>query len=150
MSSEKDYSDYIQHLSTQVTMLSLFAGFVLTMITILLTQLPDPSNPIAQIMLFVLTYSLYALSFVLTSSALRIIYYCRKVPPLTRDIAMVNYLSWSTLFLLTGSLVLLYAIWSLVYLALAAAITAAVFAGLSWKYLLQPFRRNRKTLPGTE
>lgn len=48
---KQDYSDYINHLSNMGNMYSFLSGFMFTAITVLITQLPDPNNIRAQLVL---------------------------------------------------------------------------------------------------
>jgi len=45
--NERDYSDYIKHLSNLGNVYSFLSGFMFTTITILLTQLPERSSAMA-------------------------------------------------------------------------------------------------------
>ena len=81
---KEDYSDYISYLSTSINLGALFAAFTLTVITLLVTQLPDPSLFFAQVTLFFLAFIFDLLLFLLSWSVWFVIYFCERVPPMTR------------------------------------------------------------------
>lgn len=118
---EGDYSDYLQHNSGLMQMYAVFSGFVFTVITLLLTLLPDPSQIMAQITLFFLAFlwSLFILIiFVRMSNAS---YFIRTIPPIPkRPYKIMNWIEYLAWFSLTVPVVLMFFLWNLTYLALAS------------------------------
>ena len=125
-----DYAPYMTIQSSFVQIYTLLCGFMLTVLILLITMLPDPTLPFAQITLFILAIFLtvYGLNL---DSVIQILVRCVKVaPPLPQ-----KYLSyWRIIDYITGygvetAIVLIFLVWNLVYLALATTITVIRFMG---------------------
>ncbi len=139
-----DYSDYIQHRSNLSNGLSLLSGFVFTAITILLTQLPDPSTLQSQAILLFLTvlFNLYSLLlFWLSLSTARL---CKNLPPLTKGIAAFNLVASIGVNFLGLAPILMFFLWNLIYLTLASGISYALFTISSYFFVLKPMLEDRK------
>jgi len=144
--SEKDYSDYIQHMSNLISMVSLLGGFVFTAFTILLTQLPDPSSIISQFTLVFLAVLFYLFMSLLSWSHLQIIRYCKKVPPASKGQTTFNSLLPVSYIGLGLAIVLMLLIWNLIYVALVSGAVWAISIILTQIYILKPFQEYRKTI----
>ena len=142
---EKDYSDYIQHMSSFNSVASVFAGFTFTILTLLLTQLPDPSSIMSQLTLFFLGVLFNLLAFLVGWNTINNIYFCRNVPPLTKRLAIFNWLSVLSYSLLGVSIVLMFLLWNLIYLALALAVVWALFIIATYIFTYRPLLEFRKT-----
>lgn len=147
---EKDYSDYIKHLSNLGSMLSFFSGFMFTSITILLTQLPDPTQIRAQVTLFFLAAMLDIFIFLMADSYQKVVYLCKNVPPYSGRITPTNLLMDISMILgFGGSTVLLFLLWNLIYLALAQVIAWALVTIAAYISTMKPFYKkpkHRKTI----
>jgi len=142
---EKDYSDYIKHMSSFNSVASVFAGFTFTILTLLLTQLPDPSSIMSQLTLFFLAVLFDLLAFLVSWNSINNIYFCRNVPPLTKRLAMFNWLSVLSYSLLGVPIVLMFLLWNLIYLALALAVVWALFIIATFIFTWKPLMDFRKT-----
>lgn len=118
-----DYSAYIAQHSNFLQLYAFFSGFVFTAITILLTLLPDPSQFLAQITLFALTF-LFGLFSVLIHQTQVVLYYCARIAPVLPDRTKksMNSLWHVTTLMLPATLVLMFLLWNLPYLALSTVI----------------------------
>lgn len=143
--NERDYSDYIQHMSNVVSGLFALGGFIFTAITILLTQLPNPNTLQSQLVLLFLAVFFDLLMFVSSFSTVEMIYHCRDIPPLTRRIRFLNALLTLVANLSGFAVSLLFLLWNLTM--------PAIVSGLVWGFLViaiiflewKPFQEYRKT-----
>lgn len=141
---EKDYSDYINHLSNMGNMYSFLSGFMLTVITVLITQFPDPSSTMAQIVLFFMAVVLDIFAFYMGSFYQRVLYFCKNVPSYSGRKSLFNILSDSSIILgLGGTTVLLFLLWNLIYLALAQTIAWILTSIAAYKSTFKPYYEER-------
>jgi hypothetical protein len=144
---EKNYSDYIQHLSNVMSIMALTSGFLFTAYTILITALPDPSSITAQSTLLVVSIYLSICTYCLATFAEGSIACCRNTPPLTRNLAATNLL-----FLFAGTtsmataIILMSLLWNLTYLAIAQSIQWALYAMAIYLFIIRHNERARTSL----
>ena len=81
----EDYRDYTNHLSNLAKGLIFILGFMFTVITILLTQLPNPGTLQNQVTLIFLSIIFHVTAFFAFLFTLEPIYYCKKLPPSQND-----------------------------------------------------------------
>ena len=142
---EKDYSDYIKHLSNMGNMYSFLSGFMFTAITVLITRLPDPSNIMAQFVLFFMAVMLDIFVFYMGNFYQAVVYLCKNVPSYSGRKSLFNFLSDSSILLgLGGTTVLLFLLWNLIYLALAQTIAWVLTSIAVYKSIFEPFYEKRK------
>ena len=142
--NEKDYSDYIQHLSTVSNSISLLTGFTFTSITVLLTLLPDPSLLFSQITLFLLMFLLYLLHFLSNWVTTESIRHCRRVPKLKRSTSVFNLLMFMAAPLFGVAILLMFLIFNLIYLTLISLVVQISFLILVYITIWKPFLEYRK------
>ena len=141
VSDEAHYSDFLTQLSGLTSELSLFCGFTLTIITILVTNLPDPSVLLAQVSLLFLTIMLNLLQFLLGWVMIMRTIFCRYLPLRGIEYSNVfNPLLFLCLCLWGLSVVLIYMLWNLTYLAVASAIIWIFFILLAYLFFWRQFR----------
>jgi len=144
---EKDYSNYIKHLSNVMSIMTLTSGFLFTAYTILITRLPDPSSITAQSTLLVLSIYLSICTYCLATFAESSVTYCRNMPPMTRNIAATNLL-----FLFAGTtsmataVILMSLLWHLTYLAFAQIIQWVFYATAIYLFIIRRNERARASL----
>ena len=147
MSDEAHYSDFLTQLSGLTSELSLFCGFTLTIITILVTNLPDPSVLLAQISLLFLTIMLNLLQFLLGWVMIMRTMFCRYLPlESIRYSNVFNPLLFLCLCLWGLSVVLIYMLWNLTYLAVASAIIWVFFILLAYLFFWRQFREHYRKI----
>jgi hypothetical protein len=139
---EEDYSDYIKHMSNLSSVGSLLAGFTFTTLTILITRLPDPSSIMSQLVLFFIAVLFYLFIFLVGWNANTIIYFCKKVPPKTKQLSTFNLLTLVSYVLLGVTVILMFLLWNLIYLALASGIVWALFIISFYIFVWKPFITN--------
>ncbi len=146
MTTEKqDYSDYISYLSTSINLGALFAAFTLTIITLLVTQLPDPSLFFAQVTLLLLAFIFDILLFVLSWSVWFVLYFCERIPPMTR-IARIATIGAFCMYQMFGIvIILMFLLLELTTLALAALLMWFVFLILTFAFIYRPLTRFKET-----
>ena len=131
--NEERYQAYIEYQSHLNNRYALFSGFTFTVIVILLTQLPDVTQVQSQIALFVLTTMLWMFLGQLSSAESAIVNCIRIAPPLPEAWkseaaeSKTAHLWESVYWIMLGlSVIILYLLWNLLYLALASATIGAV------------------------
>ncbi len=143
---ERNYSDYLKHLSNVINIMSLCSGFLFTAYTILITRLPDPSIITAQLTLLILSVYLSICLFCLayfTSAAFSV---CRNFPPLSKGNTITNSLflvaSTTAMSVVTTLMSLL---WNLTYLALVQTIQWILFVTATYLFVIRPSWKLRKS-----
>ena len=142
---EKDYSDYLKHMSNFSSVVSVFAGFTFTVLTLLITLLPDPSSIKAQVTFFFLAVLFDLLIFLVAWNSINNVYLCRNVPPLTKRLAIFNWLSLLSFSLSGVAVVLVFLLSDLIYLALASGIVWVLFIFAIYLFTWKPLKEFRKT-----
>jgi len=119
---EEDYSDYSRHINTTINGLTLISGFAFTAITLLLTRLDQPSSLPSQLVLLFLVILFGLNSLVAQHLGVETLYYCRKVPPQTRKVAVRTALMFLSFVLFGLAIPLMFFLFDLVYLSIVAAV----------------------------
>ena len=134
-----DYSAYITYQSSGIEVYALLSGFMLTAIVLLLTMLPDPGQIFTQITLFILAMFL-KMNLFYTDSKLQVLLRCVKVaPPLPQaTLTYLRVLRYVTGYGLEITIVLIFLVWNLLYLALATS-TALVTLSILHYIVHRPF-----------
>jgi hypothetical protein len=142
---KKDYTNYIMFLSNGTNVASLFAVFTFTVITLLMTQLPDPSLPFAQVILFFLAFIFDFLIFIIGWTTWLVVYFCEWVPPMTKPARAGTIAAHILYQLFSIVIILMFLLWNLVWLALAALLMWCVFLVLTFAFIYRPLTRFRET-----
>jgi len=124
--NEGEYTEYVKCVAgSRVTMLSLFSGFTFSAITVLLFYPPDPSSLISQITLFFLVVLFDLCLFLLAWQTVIMIgtWNVHKPPARSKWELSVFNLVLMIVFILWGwSVVLMFLLQNLHYLALASSV----------------------------
>jgi hypothetical protein len=142
---EKDYSDYIKHMSSFSSVVSVFAGFTFTVLTLLITLLPDPSSIKAQVTFFFLAVLFDLLIFLVAWNSINNVYLCRNVPPRTKQLAIFNWLSLLSFDLSGLAVILVFLLSDLIYLTLASGVVWVLFIIAIYLFTWKPLKEYRKT-----
>lgn len=122
------------------------SGFTITVITILLTQLPNTTALESQLALLFLSLVNYLPQFIAVYLVIDVFYYCKNVPPLTGSTRILNGLV-ALVFALTGFIVpVLCLLWKLTVLAAALFFIGALFSAATILFVYLPFIKYRKTV----
>ena len=155
MEKEEKYSAYVQTFSISSMTWSLFAGFTFASITILLTQHPDPSQTPVQITLLIFAFMLFLFLHNLNGANITAGICVRTAPPLpekwqsTKFKRTQSLLDWTGWILLGYSVVFMYLLWELYYLALASLVLGCVFLALCYVDYIKPSDEHIKKHPWT-
>ena len=141
---ENDYSDYIKHLSNLGGGLLFISGFMFTVITILLTQLPNLNNPQSQLILFFFSLIFNLATFLAFFTTIEGIYYCRHVPPLSKRRTVINVLSLLITMMIGLTVTLLFLLWNLTFLVITSGIIWMGFVISGFVFVWKPFTEYRK------
>jgi hypothetical protein len=142
---KKDYSDYISFLVNGVNIASLFAVFTFTVITLLVTQLPDPSLFIAQVILFFLALIFELLLLIIGWSFWYILYFCEYVPPMTGTAKFASLFAFAMYQMFGIVIVLMFLLLNLAPLAFAAFLMWLIFLVLVYVFNYRPLTRFKET-----
>lgn len=143
--SEKDYANYLKHISNIIGSLSLLSGFMFTVITVLVTRLPDLDSVPSQLMLLVAAVFLDIFMFLFGNYLFLSTQYC-KMPPLTRRMGILNLLLLATTTLAMGIVTTgIFFVYHLTYLALTQLTVWVVLSSALYVYTMRPFLEHRKT-----
>jgi len=137
--------------SSIITANSVASGFIFAAITILLTLHPALSQTPVQITLFILTVMLYTFQLIVVRCIYGIqscVKFAPKIP--AGDIrwfstyVIIQYINWA---LLPLSIVLMFFLWNLLYLALATGLVAASGAIFFYFTTVKPYTELLKKQP---
>lgn len=143
---EKDYSDYLKHLSNVISIMSLCSGFLFTAYTILITRLPDPSGITAQSTLLILSIYLSICLFCLGYFSGAAFTVCRNVPPLSKGAAITNALFFvAATTAMSVATTLMSLLWNLTYLALVQTLQWILFAMATYFFVIRPNWKLRRS-----
>ena len=144
--SGKGYSDYAQNLSNVMNGMLFFAGFIFTVVAILLTSLPNPRTLQSQFTLLLLTAIFYLTIFLAFYFLIEVPYHVGNVPPLTRRRRMINALIFLTFLLIGLTFPLLFLLWDLTTLAITSSIIWLGFAISIFVFIFKPFQKWRASV----
>lgn len=139
----KSYSDYAQNLANVMNGMLFFAGFIFTVVAILLTSLPNPRNIQSQFTLLFLTAIFYLTVFLAFFFLINVTYHIEKAPPLTRQGRIVNVLILLTFLSIGLAFPLLFLLWNLTMLAAISSLMWLLFATASYLFVFKPFHEMR-------
>ncbi|MEM2147668.1 MAG: hypothetical protein QXJ94_03585 [Candidatus Bathyarchaeia archaeon] len=141
---EKNYSDYVKHLSNLMSGMLFLAGFTFTVVTILLTRLPNPNVMQSQLILLFFTVFFYLLIFLASHFAIEVIYYCGCVPYLSKRTNITNALVVLVIILVGFALPLLFLLWDLTSLATISSLIWLFFAIAIFLFIYMPYQKWRR------
>lgn len=142
---EKNYSDYVKHLSNIMSGMLFLAGFTFTVVTILLTRLPHPITMQSQLILLFFTVFFYLLVFLASHFAVEVIYYCGCIPHLTKQTKITSALVVLVILLVGYAFPLLFLLWDLTLLATISGLIWSFFAIAVFLFIYMPYQKWRKT-----
>jgi hypothetical protein len=132
-------------MSTISGITALFAGFDFTVITLLLTRLPDPRSVPAQITLYAMAVLFLVLIFLVAWSGMMLMYLCRRVPPMTPQLLGFSVVAFGVHLSVCVPVFLMFFLWQLMVLASVTLLTWMAFAITSYVYLWRPLTRFKQT-----
>jgi hypothetical protein len=148
---EDKYSSYRSYYSSMTTVTALLAGFTFTGITLLLTRLPDPTQTSVQATLLFLTVLLNLFLYSLAWAQTAIENCIRIAPELSQTWWRWNrarvMIGASSEYGLRFSVVLMFLIWNMTYLAMASALTLVLLIILEHRSIYKPYNEELKKKP---
>lgn len=141
---DKDYSDFLRKLGNGGNTISIFAGFTLTALVLVITQFSDPSAILIQITLYVLAFLFYLFSFLLAWIYNLDVYFIKNLPPLTTGMQIFNFLEYFGISVLGLVISVLFLFFSLTLLCVLSIITWAVFVASGYFFIMKPYIKIRK------
>jgi hypothetical protein len=137
------YSDYFEHNRTIVGVLSLFAGFLFTAITIILSVLQNKTELLPQATILFMTLLFDLTLFVLLDNLEMGFHYIKDIPPMTLKVR--PFLNVLVIFYLFGvSTVLMFLLFGLFNLSLVSGVIWAIVVILSLATTARRFIRQAK------
>jgi len=141
---EEDYSDFIGHLANASSIASLFAGFTLTVLFILITRFPDPSPILIQSVLFLLSFLFDLFTFLVSWLGNLDIRYIKDLPPYTKGMKACGFLESFGISAFGIVMVLVFIFFKLDGLALISLMTWSVFMIMSYFFTYKPTFEKRR------
>lgn len=141
MADDKNpYSDYFDHNRTIASVLSLFAGFLFTSITILLGGLPNKTEMLPQATILFLTFLFYMTLYVLLDNLEMGFHYIKDIPPMTLKVR--PFFNLLVIFYLFGAgTILMFMLFGLFNLSLISGVTWVIVVILSLATTVRRFFR---------
>jgi len=141
---ENNLSDYISHNGSILGAISLICGFLFTVIALLVSNFQSFNSLQAQSVLFGLT-AIFDLSlYTLVDCLVMGIYFCRNIPPLTKNLKSFNLRLMLMFYFFGITTVILFLLWNLFYLAVVSALMWAIVVIFSYFNIIKPFYEYRK------
>ena len=148
---EEEVYTYLLNLSrVRASVLSFNAGFTFTVISIFLNQLPDPTSVMSQITLFFLTllfeFFLFLLAWQMTiviGCAPARIVYTAYGHVFRREVATFSMLMLLGFSLWGMSVMLMFMLWNLLYLALASCVVWILVIVTTYSIIRRNVKRTR-------
>ena len=147
---EEDYSDYSRHINTSISGLTVISGFTFTAITLLLTRLDSPSSLRSQLMLLFLVVIFYLNGFLAEHLGIETLYYCRRVPPQTKKIAVRTALMFLSFGLFGLAIPFMFLLFDLVYLSIVTVVIWLIVLLAILVFVYKPYRKYRDKEDGQE
>ncbi|MFX1510559.1 MAG: hypothetical protein ACFFBR_09660, partial [Promethearchaeota archaeon] len=123
----------------------LMAGFLFTVLTLLLTQILLPATIQSQAILLFFNALFLASIYLVGHMACLMTYFCKEVPPMTPFIRAGYYLSLLFFVLSASSPTCLFFLWNLTYLTIASFILWIIFTVTVFNYIYRPLRHYRES-----
>ena len=143
--SSSDYSDYLKYISTISGITALFAGFDFTVLTLLLTRLPDPSTVPAQITLYAMAVLFLILIYLVGWTGMLLMYLWRRIPPMTPRMRASAVLVFGAHLSVCAPVFLMFFLWQMTVLASVTLLTWIAFAIASYVHIWRPLTRFKQT-----
>jgi hypothetical protein len=141
--NENTYSDYFEHNRTIASVLSLFAGFLFTAVTILLSVLQNKTEILPQITILFITFLFYLTLFALLDNLEMGFHYIKEIPPMTLKVR--PFFNLLVIFYLFGvSTALMFLLFDLFNLSLISGVIWAIVVVLSLATTVRRFIRQAK------
>ena len=139
--NEKDYSEFVRHIDNVGHTISIFAGFTLTTLVLVITLFSDRSAPIVQATFYLLSFLFYLFAFLLTWVGNLDLLFIKNIPPTTTGMKISSFLEFFGMSLLGLVIPLLFLFFDLLLLSALSIITWFVFIVASYFFIMKPVRK---------
>ncbi len=147
---EEIYTYLLSLSRVRASVLTFLAGFTFTVLSIFLNQLPDPTTSLSQITLFLLTIlfefflflSAWQMSIIISCAPARIVYAAYS-GVFRRETGTFSILMLVGLSLLGMSVMLMFLLWDLHYLAIASSLVWIVVLITTYSLIRSNIKRIR-------
>jgi len=140
----RDYSDFVRRLGNVGNTISIFAGFTLTALVLVITRFSDPSALLVQVTLYVLTFLFYLFTFLLAWIGNLDLFFMKNIPPFTTGMKMCSFLEFLGISVLGLVIPVLFLFFNLILLFTLSIVTWAVFVASGYFFTIKPTTRVRK------
>jgi hypothetical protein len=138
---EKDYSQYVGHIGKVSQVISIFAGFTLTTLILVINLFSDRSAPLVQATFFLLTFLFYLFTFLLAWVGNLDLFFIKNIPPLTLGMKISGFLEFLGIGLLGLMMPMLFFFFNLFLLSALSIITWAFFMIGSYFFTVRPINK---------
>jgi hypothetical protein len=115
-------ADFVSHMANLGSIYALICGFTFTIITLLITAFPNPTETRIQLVLLFLTVIFDIFVYLITWNNTEEIQYCSFVPSITKRMRIFNALTAVGLVLWGFSVPAMFLLWDLNLLAIVATL----------------------------
>lgn len=141
---DKDSSDFVRRLGNVDSTISIFAGFTLTALVLVITRFSDPSALLIQVTLYVLTFLFYLFTFLLAWIGNLDLFFIKNIPPFTTGMKICSFLEFLGISVLGLVIPVLFLFFSLTLLCTLPIVTWAVFVASGYFFTMKPTTKVRK------
>jgi hypothetical protein len=141
---DKDYSDFVRRLGNVGSIFSIFAGFTLTTLVLVITRFSDPSAFLVQVTLYVLTFLFDLFTFLLSWISNQDLFFIKNIPPVTTGMRICGFLEFFGVSLLGLVIPVLFLFFNLKLLFVLSVVTWAVFVVCGVFFTAKPAAEARK------
>jgi hypothetical protein len=141
---DKDYSEFVRHLGNSGSVISIFAGFTLTTLVLVITLFPDRSALLVQVVFYILTSLVYLFAFLLAWVSNLDLFFIKNIPPTTIGMKICLFLEFFGISLLGLVIPLLFLFFNLLLLSGLSIVTWAFFVACGYLFTMKPVRKVRK------
>jgi uncharacterized membrane protein len=140
---DKDYSDFVRRLGNVGNAISIFAGFTLTTLVLVITRFSDQSAFIVQVTLYVLTFLFDLFTFLLAWITNQDLFFMKNIPPFTTGMKICGFLEFFGISLLGLVIPVLFLFFNLTLLFMLSIVTWAVFVASGFVFTMRPVAKAR-------
>ena len=141
---DTDYSDFVRRLGNVGNAISIFAGFTLTTLVLVITRFSDPSAFLIQVTLYVLTFLFDLFTFLLAWITNQDLFFMKNVPHFTTGMKICGFLEFFGIALLGLVIPVLFLFFGLVLLCFLSIVTWAVFVASGFFFTMRPVAKVRQ------
>jgi hypothetical protein len=140
---DKDYSDFVRRLGNVGSTISIFAGFTLTALVLVINLFSDRSAFLIQVTFYLLTFLFDLFTFLLAWIGNLDLFFIKNFPPFTRGMKICTLLEFFGISLLGLVIPVLFVFFELIPLSVVSIVTWAVFVACGYFFTIKPANKIR-------